>query len=155
LEEWRRLLRASTTQARTVLHRVLRGRITFTPRVNDISGELDGYEFEAPTCFDKLFTGIAVECPKSLVPGDVTGCENIGPEDTLDGDYGRPIDWFFEKGGGPYGTVFANLKKVAKRLDANPKLERLGQRQIEITEVADSWLAPDHRYFKKQAPPRQ
>jgi hypothetical protein len=50
LAEWRRLLRQSTTQGRAVLQRVLRGRITFTPKG-------DGYEFEAPTRFDKLFTG--------------------------------------------------------------------------------------------------
>ena len=31
LAEWRRLLRASTTQGRTVLQRIVRGRITFTP----------------------------------------------------------------------------------------------------------------------------
>lgn len=32
LAEWRRLLRASTTQGRTVLQRIPRGRLTFTPR---------------------------------------------------------------------------------------------------------------------------
>ncbi len=56
LAEWRRLLRASTTQGRSVLQRVLRGRIVFTP-----SGE--GYTFEAPTRFDKLFSGIVVKRP--------------------------------------------------------------------------------------------
>jgi hypothetical protein len=61
LAEWRRLLRASTTQGRTVLQRILRGRLTFTPRVDPISGEADGYDFSGPTRFDKLFTGIAVE----------------------------------------------------------------------------------------------
>src|SRR4029453_13893082 len=34
LAEWRRPLRQSTTQARTVLQRVLRGRLTFTPRAD-------------------------------------------------------------------------------------------------------------------------
>jgi hypothetical protein len=24
----------------------------------------------------------------------------------------------------------------------------MGERQVEIAEVVDSWLAPDHRYFK-------
>src|SRR5262245_55989004 len=48
----------------------LPGRITFTPRRNEVSGEIDGYEFEAPTRFDKLFTGIAVERPKNLDPDD-------------------------------------------------------------------------------------
>ena len=61
LAEWRRLLRASTTQGRTVLQRILRGRIVFTLRTNPISNdpisnEIDGYDFEAPTRFDKLFT---------------------------------------------------------------------------------------------------
>src|SRR6185503_12009238 len=93
-----------------VLQRVLRGRITFTPRVNEISGELDGYAFEAPTRFDKLFTGIAVERPKSLVPDDLTGYENIGPEETGDGDYGRLIDRFFlKRGGGPRGPRYLRL----------------------------------------------
>ncbi len=50
LTEWRRLLRQSPTQGRAVLQRVLRGRITFTPKCG-------GYEFEAPTRFDKLFPG--------------------------------------------------------------------------------------------------
>jgi len=40
LAEWRRLLRASTTRGRTVLQRILRGRLTFTPHVNPISGEV-------------------------------------------------------------------------------------------------------------------
>ncbi len=97
LAEWRRLLRASTTQGRTVLQRILRGRLTFTPRVNPISGEPDGYDFTGPTRFDKLFTGIAVERPAWLVPGDITGCEDIGPEDTFDGDYGRLRDRAYER----------------------------------------------------------
>ena len=54
LTEWRRLLRQSSTQGRAVLQRVLRGRITFTPKCG-------GYEFEALTRFDKLFLGVAVE----------------------------------------------------------------------------------------------
>src|SRR5439155_26392990 len=36
LAEWRRLLRASTTQGRTVLQRILRGRLTFTPRADGL-----------------------------------------------------------------------------------------------------------------------
>jgi len=88
LAEWRRLLRASTTQGRAVLQRVLRGRITFTPRVHPISGEADGYDFEAPTRFDKLFTGIAVTRP-AFIQKSNKGYEHIGPEDTFDGDYER------------------------------------------------------------------
>ena len=87
LAEWRRMLRQSTTQGRTVLQRVLRGRLTFTPRPDG-----RGYDFEAPTRFDKLFAGIACPRPASLPLGDTTGCEGIGPEDTFDGDYGRILE---------------------------------------------------------------
>ncbi len=31
-----------------------------------------------------------------------------------------------------------------------PRRFHLGERQIEIAEVVNSWLAPDHRYFKVQ-----
>ena len=80
-----------------MLQRILRGRLTFTP-AHPMSGEVDGYDFSAPTRFDKLFTGIAVERPKSLVAGERTGCETICPdEDTLDGDYGRLLDRAYEK----------------------------------------------------------
>jgi hypothetical protein len=37
LTEWRRLLRSSVTQGRTVLQRILRGRLTFTLRQETIS----------------------------------------------------------------------------------------------------------------------
>ena len=46
-----------------MLQRVLRGRIVFTPK-----GE--GYTFEAPTRFDKLFNGIVVERPKFIKTGN-------------------------------------------------------------------------------------
>jgi hypothetical protein len=36
----------------TVLQRILRGRLTFTIRRNEVSGEIDGYEFEGETRFD-------------------------------------------------------------------------------------------------------
>jgi len=36
------------------------------------------------------------------------------------------------------------------RSEETPRRFRLGERQIEIAEVVDSWLAPDHRYFKVQ-----
>ena len=96
LAEWRRLLRASTTQGRTVLQRILRGRLVFTPHVNPLSNEVDGYDFTGPTRFDKLFTGIAVERPAGIDAG-VTGCEGIGPEDTFDGDYGRLLERAYER----------------------------------------------------------
>jgi hypothetical protein len=34
------------------------------------------------------------------------------------------------------------------RGEETPRRFRLGDRQIEIAEVVDSWLAPGHRYFK-------
>ena len=83
LNEWRRLLRQSTTQGRAVLQRVLRGRITFTPREDQ-----RGYDFSAPTRFDKLFAGTYVDRP-AFVANDTRGTEHICPEDTFEGDWGR------------------------------------------------------------------
>lgn len=34
------------------------------------------------------------------------------------------------------------------RGDETPRRFRLGERQIDIVEVVNGWLAPDHRYFK-------
>ena len=34
------------------------------------------------------------------------------------------------------------------RGEETPRRFRLGERDVEIAEVVDSWLAPDHRYFK-------
>ena len=34
------------------------------------------------------------------------------------------------------------------RGEQTPRVLILGDRRIDITEVADAWLAPDHRYFK-------
>ena len=97
LAEWRRLLRQSTTTGRTVLQRILRGRLTFTLRRNEMSGEIDGYEFEATTRFDQLFSGIAVDRPANLDPRDLTGIEGIGPEDTGEADFGRLLDRAYDK----------------------------------------------------------
>jgi hypothetical protein len=36
------------------------------------------------------------------------------------------------------------------RGEETPRRFRPGERQIEIAQVVDSWLAPDHRYFKVQ-----
>ena len=36
------------------------------------------------------------------------------------------------------------------RGEETPRRFRLGNRVIEIAEVVDRWLAPDHRYFKVQ-----
>ena len=37
------------------------------------------------------------------------------------------------------------------RGEETPRRFRLGERQVEISEVVDSWLAPNHRYFKVHA----
>ncbi len=34
------------------------------------------------------------------------------------------------------------------RGEATPRRIRLGDRYLEVTEIVDCWLAPDHRYFK-------
>jgi len=34
------------------------------------------------------------------------------------------------------------------RAEQTPRRFRLDERVIEVTEILDSWLAPDHRYFK-------
>jgi hypothetical protein len=83
------MLRQSTTQSRAVLQRGLRGRIVFTP-----SGE--GYTFEAPTRFDKLFSGIVAPRPAFIEKGN-RGAEHIGPEDTFDADYGRLLEAVYGK----------------------------------------------------------
>jgi site-specific DNA recombinase len=85
LAEWRRLLRQSPTQGRAVLQRVLRGRITFVP-------EGRGYDFSAPTRFDKLFAGVVAPLPAFVKAGDTTGAGHIRPEDTMDADYGRLLE---------------------------------------------------------------
>ena len=95
LAEWRRLLRQSTVQGRAVIQRVLQGRIVFTP-----SGR--GYTFEAPTRYDKLFSGVVFERPK-FIPFGNTGAEHIGPEDTFDGDYGRLLAGVGKRDSSPAG----------------------------------------------------
>ncbi len=73
---------------------------------------VDGYDFERPTRSTKLFTGIAVERPKSLDPNDRYGTEDIGAEDTFDGDYGRLLDRVFGKRG---SVPNRNAQSVAGR----------------------------------------
>ena len=34
------------------------------------------------------------------------------------------------------------------RGEETPRRFRLGERQVEISEVVENWLAPNHRYFK-------
>ena len=61
LELWRRQLRGSITQGRMVLQKILKGRILMIPRKDG-----EGYEFRAPTRFDKLFQGMAIPMPKFI-----------------------------------------------------------------------------------------
>ena len=84
--EWRRLVRASVTQGRTVLDRVLAGRIVFT-----LTSDAAGYSFEAPTV-DRLFSGVAIPPPSFIPVGTLTGTEGIGPGDTFDLAYGRLLE---------------------------------------------------------------
>ena len=90
LTKWRRLLRASTTQARAVLQRIIVGRITFTPHVASEWEMPGGYDFEARTRFDKLFAGVAT--PMSGDGRDLTGTEGITRADTYDADYARILE---------------------------------------------------------------
>ena len=115
LAEWRRLLRGSTTQGRAVLQPILHGRLTFTPRLNPLSGEPDGDDFAGPTRFDKLFTGIAVETPAWIkASSSRNGFEDTTPEDTFDGDYGRLLDQTSArvKGGVPDGVGALTLSGI-------------------------------------------
>jgi hypothetical protein len=87
LAEWRRLLRQNVTQGRSVLQRVLRGRLVFTPREDG-----ESYSFAAPTRFDRLFAGMAPpQRPPEFARG-LEGTEHIRPEDTSDYDYGRLLE---------------------------------------------------------------
>ena len=85
LDEWRRLLRQSVEQGRAVVQRVIDGRITFTPVE-------DGYTFEAPTRFDKLFSGIVfrgiTDRPDFVPAGGVPA--HLGAD--VDRDYGRLLE---------------------------------------------------------------
>jgi site-specific DNA recombinase len=102
LAEWRRLLRASTTQGRSVLQRVLQGRLVFSPRADG-----QGYDFEAQTRYDKLFSGVAVARPAFLKEGDVRGTEHLTVNDTNDQDYGRLLERAEKRGkGGSSPTGF-------------------------------------------------
>jgi site-specific DNA recombinase len=90
LDEWRRLIRASVTQGRAVIQRIVVGRIRFTPRAAN-GFEMDGgYDFEAQTRFDKLFAGVAA--PQLADGRDLTGTEGITAADTWDADYARLLE---------------------------------------------------------------
>jgi hypothetical protein len=94
LAEWRRLLRASTTRARTVLQRLLRFRLTFTPRADGT-----GYDFSGPLASTSSSAGLWHLGPRGCRSGDTSGTGHIGPEDTFDGDYGRLLDAAFARKG--------------------------------------------------------
>lgn len=113
LAEWRRLLRASVTQGRMVLDRVLAGRIVFTPVGL-------GYTFEAPTRFDRLFAGVVPQVVWTLPPAEGT---DIRPEDLSlqhpqdDEDYGRLLERALNltKVASPPGTTPYHVAGLAVR----------------------------------------
>lgn len=79
LSEWRRALRASISQSRGVIQQIVRGRITFTP-IDE--GGFVGYQFSAPTRFDRLFSGLTLaSMPQWMATGPI-GTEHIAPHDT-------------------------------------------------------------------------
>ena len=102
------MLRASISQGRAVLQRIVRGRITFTPHADG-----RGYDFSAPTRFDKLFSGILVPRP-SFIPFGNTGAEHIGADDTWDADYGQLLE--------RAASVAVNRKRVTSPAGFEPAL---------------------------------
>ncbi len=66
-----------------------------------------GYDFSASTRFDKLFTGIAMERPKSM-PVSTEGCEDIEPEYTGEADYGRLLERDHRAATNGYGKGMAS-----------------------------------------------
>ena len=122
-------------RGRTVLQRLLRGRLIFTPHINPISGEVDGYDFSGPTRFDKLFEGLGAIRPAAIDPNDRRGKEGIGPEDTFDAAYGRLLDRASagaKEGsrGAQEGRVGAKAKAKGVKVLASP------------TGFANMWSAP-------------
>ena len=107
LAEWRRLLRADVAQARSVLQRVVDGRVAFKPYPEGM-----GAEFEARTKFSGLFVGVmvpALPVPSFVKPGDRRGWEAIAAEDqTLEARYEDLLERAeaavrrVEKGGRPW-----------------------------------------------------
>ena len=77
------MLRGSTTQGRAVLQRVLRGRIVFRPITDDPT--CVGYEFDAPTRFDKLFLGVAFRMRPGMADGAVPEWIPVGTEAGMEG----------------------------------------------------------------------
>jgi site-specific DNA recombinase len=102
LDEWRRLLRSSTTQARAVLQRVVVGRIVFTPNVGDplvkAGTVAPGYRFAAKTRVDKLFAGVATVRPGWMEDYEGGLTSGVTAADTNDADYGRLLENAYVKG---------------------------------------------------------
>ena len=152
LAEWRRLLRQSITQGRTVLQRILCGRLTFTPRADG-----DGYDFTGPTRFDKLFTGIAAPKP-AWMETSTLGLEHLGPEDTFDADYGRLLDRVYAKGmASPTGAVVLYpIQKVASPGGTNvlysSVLSRVGRGRRDARAVQNARHSADVRRGAAQQP---
>ena len=96
LTDWRRLLRQSVTQGRAVIQRIVKGRIVFTPALDGVAigkddgAKPNGYMFEAPTRFDKLFTGVAA--PRPAWMGTRQPESPASPEQTFDADYGQLLE---------------------------------------------------------------
>jgi hypothetical protein len=72
------------SDGRAVLDRILSDRIVFTP-----VGA--GYDFECPTRYDRLFSGLVV--PRSVWAEPTPGAESLRPEDVYyggerDADFG-------------------------------------------------------------------
>jgi DNA invertase Pin-like site-specific DNA recombinase len=103
LAEWRRLLRQSAKTGRVVLDRVLNGRIVFTPVwSHDAEPKPVAYEFECPTRYDKLFSGLVI--PAAVMAVRVPGAEDLRYEHIYyraeDGsvDFGEILRRVFERG---------------------------------------------------------
>lgn len=49
----------------------------------------------------------------------------------------------------PHETIRVTVECYAgHRGEQTPRAFTLGERRVEVEEVVDAWLAPDHRYFK-------
>lgn len=49
----------------------------------------------------------------------------------------------------PADEIFVRVECYAgHRGEETPRVLTIGARRVEVTEVVDCWLAPDHRYFK-------
>ena len=86
------------------------------PVINAKTYEVSGYRFEAPTRFDKLFRGIAVDPAMwtRLLRGYPTISESeiepVHPDDTPDADYGRLLE-----------AAYSSRKYWCARRDLNPR----------------------------------